>query len=337
MPDQPTAPPVDPSLHAPILQVTEVAPDTANVGASDGYEFVEVYNSSQSPVKWQDFTLSYLYIDASHVVTSSALWPSVPDDVVIQPGKTLVLWVKNAANQSLTAADFNNHWGSHLTAGTDLVEMVNGGMANGGPRGIQVATNTGYEISRADYMTDAETVADKPIQYQWSGGTATAQTQVGIGTATPGYTDPTQVPAGLVADLAPDTAPVITDLRGGTEVPDTDDLELAFDVQDDHQVRTAALTIDTDVDEPTTHQLQFDAPNRYFYTVPDVDLYGKKWIDYTLVARDGNHTVTLGPVRVDLAGGRAGTGAAQPHRRAVRRRLRARRRHDVRRPGRPST
>ena len=46
---------------------------------------------------------------------------------------------------------------------------------------------------------------------------------------------------------------MITDLRGGSEVPDTDDLELAFDVSDDHQVRTAALTIDTDVDEPGTN------------------------------------------------------------------------------------
>ena len=298
VPEQPAAPPVDPDLDAPILQVTEVAPDTANLGGSDAYEFIEVYNSSESPVNWQDFTVNYLYIDASHVVTNSALWPSVPDDVVIQPGKTLVLWVRNAANQSLTAADFNTQWGSHLTAGTDLVEMFSGGMANAGPRGLQVVTNTGHEISRADYLTDAETVADKPIHYRWD--SATTQTQIGTGAASPGYTEPTQVPAGLVADLEPDEAPVVTDLRGGPEVPETDDLELAFDVTDDHLVRTAALTITTDIDEPKTHQLTFDAPDRYQYTVPDVDLYGKKWIEYTLVARDGSHTVTLGPVRIDL-------------------------------------
>ncbi|WP_425437718.1 metallophosphoesterase [Mumia flava] len=298
VPEQPTPPAVDPALDAPILQVTEVAPDTANVGGSDGYEFIEVYNASESPVRWRDFTISYLYIDASHVITSSALWPSVPDDTVVEPGQVIVLWVKNAANQALTAEDFNAHWGSRLTAGTDLLEMQVGGMANGGPRGIQVRTNTGHEISRADYMSDAETVADQPIQYRWESGTV--QTQVGIDTASPGYTAPSQVPSGLVGDPANDEAPEVVDLRGGPEVPVTDDLELAFDVTDDHQVRTVALTLDTDVDEPVTHQLAFDGPNRYYYTVPDVDLYGKKWIEYSVVARDGANTTTYGPVRITL-------------------------------------
>lgn len=298
VPTQPAAPPVDPDLTAPILQVTEVAPDTANVNGGDAYEFVEVYNASAAPVHWNDFTINYLYIDNSHVVTSSALWPSVPTDTVIPPGRTIVLWVRNGANDALTAADFNTHWGSHLTPGVDLLEMRNGGMANGGPRGIQVATNTGHEISRADYMTDAETIADQPIQYRWESGTR--QTSTGTGTATPGYAVAPQVPAGLVAVPSPDAAPVVTDLRGGTEVPVTPDLELAFEVTDDHQVRTVELTLDTDVDEPRTQLLRFDAPDRYGYTIPSVDLFGKQWVEYSLVVRDGAHTVTYGPVRVPL-------------------------------------
>ena len=119
-----------------------------------------------------------------------------------------MLWVKNAANQALTAADFNAALRRHLTAGTDLVEMYNAGMANAGPRGIQVATNTGHEISRADYMTDAETVADTPIQYAWDSSASPTTSRPGRsdgrgGRPTPGYTDPTQVPAGLVATRRP--------------------------------------------------------------------------------------------------------------------------------------
>ncbi|MFJ5880340.1 metallophosphoesterase [Kitasatospora cineracea] len=294
-------PPVDPALRAPLLQVTELAPDTANVNGSDGYEFVEVYNASQSPVRWNDFTLEYLYLDASRVVTSSALWPSVPADTVIGPGRTLVLWVRNGANQALTAADFNKHWGSSLTPGVDLLEMFNGGMANGGPRGIRVSTNTGYEISRADYLNDDQTVADRPIQYRWESGTV--QTMIGPGPATPGRADPGQVPAGLVADPAGDAAPVVTDLRGSSEAPVTDDLELTFEVTDDHQVRTVELTLDTDATEPVTRQLRVGAPGRYAYTVPKVDLFGKSWIEYRVVARDGAHATVLDTVRVGLRDG----------------------------------
>lgn len=291
-------PPSDPDLDAPILQVTEVAPDTANVGGADAYEFIEVYNGSDAPVSFADFTINYLYVDASHVVTNSALWPATPADPVIEPGRTLVLWIKNGANQHLTAADFNAHFGSRLTAGLDLVEIHTGGMANGGLRGIQVETNTGHVVSRADYMNNDQTVADRPIQYRWESGTD--QTLVGVDVATPGYVSPDQVPAGLVVVPDDASAPVITDLTGDLDAPGTDDLALRFDVTDDRQVRTVSLTIADDVGEPTTRLLRFGAPNRYELTVPAVDLYGKAWVEYTVTASDGTSTTTLGPVRVTL-------------------------------------
>ena len=78
VPTQPTAPPTDPDLDAPVLQVTEVAPDTANVAGADAYEFVELYNASESPVEFRDFTLSYLYIDANVVTTNQSLSPATP-------------------------------------------------------------------------------------------------------------------------------------------------------------------------------------------------------------------------------------------------------------------
>ncbi len=236
------------------------------------------------------------------MTTNSALWPAVPADPIIAPGRTLVLWIKNGQNEAMTAADFNAHFGAHLTAGVDLVEIHSGGMANGGLRGIQVMTNTGYDVSRAYYLNDAETVADQPLQYHWESGT-TRQTTIGVGVATPGYAAPEQVPSGLVATPNDVTAPAITDLTGGTETPDTEDLTLDFGVTDAHQVRTVELTLDTDVDEPNTRFLRFGAPDRYAYTIPAVDLYGKRWIEYTVTTSDGTNTSSLGPVRIELAGG----------------------------------
>ncbi|WP_435772036.1 metallophosphoesterase [Nocardioides sp. SYSU DS0651] len=305
VPEPGPVPPPDPSLDAPILQVTEVAPDTANVGGADGYEFIELYNGSDRPVSFRDFTINYLYIDASLLTTNSTLWPAVPSDPVIEPGRTLVLWIKNAANGHLRAADFNAHFGARLTAGTDLVEISSGGMANGGLRGIQVMTNTGHDVSRAYYLNGDQTVADKPIQYRWESGTA--QTLVGTGTATPGYAAPDQVPGGLVVTPDDTTAPAVTDLTGdeSANLPDTAGLDLGFRATDDRLVRTVRLTVDNDVDEPVTRLLQFGAPDQYLYSIPEVDLYGKRWVDYTVTATDGTNETTIGPVRVRLAEGGA--------------------------------
>lgn len=301
VPEPGPVPPADPNLEAPILQITEVAPDTTNVDGADAYEFIEVYNGSDAPISFGDFTINYLYITADRAITNSALWPAVPSDPVIQPGRTLVLWIKNGRNDSLTAADFNAHFGSRLTAGEDLVEIFVGGMANGGLRGIQVQTNTGHKINRADYLTNDQTVPDEPIHYRWDGGSD--QTLVATGVATPGYAAPDQVPAGLVATPADTTTPTVSDLTGSTDAPDTDGLALDFEVTDDQQVRTVELTIENNVDEPATRLLRFDAPSRYGYTIPAVDLFGKRWVQYTLRATDGTNETVLGPVRVQLRDG----------------------------------
>ncbi|GAA5146533.1 lamin tail domain-containing protein [Nocardioides marinquilinus] len=301
VPEQGPAPANDPDLDAPVLQVTEVAPDTANVGGADAYEFIEVYNASDEPVDFDDFAVSYLYTDANETTLSSTLWPAVPADPVIEPGRTLVLWIKNGQNGALSAADFNAHFGARLTAGVDLVEIASGGMSNGGLRGIQVATNTGHDVSRAYYLDDADTVADQPLQYRWESGTK--QTKLGPDVATPGYADPAQVPAGLVATPDDTTGPQVTDLTGSTDAPDTDGLAVDLEVTDDHLVRTVELTIETDVDAPAGRYLRFDAPDRYTYAVPEVDLYGKRWVEYTVRASDGRNETTLGPVRVDLVDG----------------------------------
>ncbi|SEB46293.1 3',5'-cyclic AMP phosphodiesterase CpdA [Nocardioides exalbidus] len=315
VPAQPPAPPTDPSLKAPVLQVTEVAPDTANAGGGDAYEFVEVYNASDAPVQFRDFVLTYLYIDANAVTTNQALWPATPRDAVIDPGQTLVLWVRNGTNEALGQADFNAAFGAHLTLGEDLVEVHTAGMSNGGLRGIRVATDTGIDTSTTYYFDDAQTTPTTAIQYAWNPADSpdhlwvpqprngTVQTMTGLATPTPGYTHPDQVPAGLVRTPANDTAPTIDDLTGGPLLPETEDLTLGFDVRDDHQVRTAELTLATDVGDPIVRSLQFESPERFVYTVPAVDLYGKQWVDYTLEVSDGTHTTTLGPVRIDLSGG----------------------------------
>ncbi|WP_219633572.1 metallophosphoesterase [Nocardioides marinisabuli] len=299
VPEQGPPPATDPALDAPLLQVTEVAPDTTNVGSADGYEFIEVYNASDRPVSFADYVVNYLYTDANEVTLNATLWPARPADPVIAPGRTLVLWIKNSQNDALGAADFNAHFGARLTAGVDLVEIHSPGLANGGLRGIQVRTNTGHDVSRAYYHDDADTVSDQPLQYAW--GSGTVQTKRGTGTATPGYAAPEQVPAGLVATPDDTTAPRITDLTGSDDAPATDGLALELEVGDDRLVRTVELTLETDQDTASSRYLEFGAPDRYSYEVPAVDLYGKRWVEYSVRTSDGTNTSSLGPVRVQLS------------------------------------
>lgn len=311
--------PTDPELRAPLLQITEIAPDTANVNGADAYEFIEVYNASEAPIDFGDYTLAYLYTDnalTEPVTTSSTLWPAQQSDVTIPAGGTLVLWVKNPAGveAGLTVDDFNTAFGTDLVLGEDIVELLNGGMANGGSRGIQVLTNTGHDISRAYYFADDQTTASTAIQYGWNPGEGahlwspptpdgTIQTMLSLAAPTPGSVTRDQVPPALMLPPAAGSAPVITDLTGGSDVPDTVGLDLGFEVTDDVLVRTVTLRLTDNLGATESRNLRFEAANRYDYSVPAADLFGKRWIEYELVASDGATESTLGPVRVELAEG----------------------------------
>ncbi|CAN5404247.1 lamin tail domain-containing protein [soil metagenome] len=302
VPEQGPPPSTDPDLVTAPLQITEVTPDTSNVGSADGFEFVEVYNATDEPIDFDDYTISYLYPLPDLTSSSTALWPATPGDPVIEPGHTLVLWVKNGQNDELTDADFNAEWGSHLTLGTDLVEMHVAGMANGSARGLQVQTNTGYVVSRAYYnLVDKDVVTSQGLQYAVDPADTTKQTLLGSDQATPGYAAPAQVPDHLMHEPADTTAPTILD-TSDTSVAGTDnDVPLVFTVRDDAQVRTVRLSLTNDVEgQAPTRSLTFGSPDQYSYSIPAVDLIGKRWFEYTVTASDGTSTTTYGPIHVDL-------------------------------------
>src|SRR5699024_8425930 len=79
----------------PKLLVTEVVPDSTNVGSADGYEFIEVYNNTDQPTSLEHYTIQYRY---GNDPASDVLWPAVPHDVVITARETLVFWIINGQN-----------------------------------------------------------------------------------------------------------------------------------------------------------------------------------------------------------------------------------------------
>ncbi|QOR69306.1 lamin tail domain-containing protein [Ruania alkalisoli] len=306
-PDPEPSPEPDPDLVTAPLQITEVTPDSSNVGTADGYEFIEVYNATSEPVDFSDYALTYLYPQDFTTNTNEAHWPSVPRDVVIDPAGTLVLWIKNGQNDDLGDAEFNAHYGSALTLGEDLVEIYQGGMANGSSRGLAIRTNTGFDVNRAYYnMTEADdTSPDQGIRYAVSEDLQ-LQTLLDTAPATPGRVQADQIPDGLMVVPEDMTAPVIEDLTPA-EIDPTQDFTLEFEITDDVQVRTATLSLTNDIDvaadaPPREVNLTHAGDNLYRTTVSAVDLTGKSSYTYSLTITDGTNSQTTETVQVPVAG-----------------------------------
>lgn len=301
----PTAEPTpDPSIVTAPLQITEITPDTTNVGTGDGFEFIEVYNATSEPIDFSDYTLNYLYPLADLTNRSTLRWPAVPANVVIPAGKTLVFWVKNGQNDALTDADFNGQFGSTLTLGTDLVEVFVGGMANGSARGVEIISNTGFSVNTAYYNLDGvdDVTANLGIQYGADTENPARQVKLGAIAANPGLVFAEQVPAGLMIVSADTSAPVITDHTLGA-IASTQNFALAATVTDDVQARTVTLHLKSDLDADYLElNLATDGADGYQHRLQSVDLTGKSWYEYYFTATDGHNPVSTPVTRVALTG-----------------------------------
>ena len=298
-----------PATSAP-LQITEVIPDTANVKSADGtsadgYEYIEVYNSTDAAIDFGDYTLKYLYPLSATTTSQTTLWPAEPANVVITPGGTLTVWVKNAANEALTDVDFNKKFGTKLTMGKDLVIIHSAGMANSGARGMEIDTNTGVPINSVLYNFPAGTVdvkVDQGIHYKNDPANPTRQLLVKTAAATPGVVDPAQVPTGLTPVVADTSDPVVID-RSPTTADPAADIPLALTVTDDVQVRTVKLHLKSNTDPDfTVSQLLVDRAGTFGYAVPAVDLVGKRSFEYFFTVSDGSNTVTTAPKTITVNG-----------------------------------
>ncbi|ANE05163.1 lamin tail domain-containing protein [Corynebacterium crudilactis] len=305
--------PVDPTdslfdgLTSPInaapLIITELMANSTNIGGSDGFEYIEVSNTTDEPVDFSNFTLNYLYPQDEFTNTNTAVWAAEPGDVVIQPGKSLVFWVKNGPNDSSTAADFNAEYGTNLEAGKDLVEISSGGMANGSARGMQIQTNTGHIVNRAYYnMAGASDVkANEGLHYGVDEADLLKQTLIGSGAPTPGSAHAVQLPSTLISVVADSSAPTIVD-NTLESIDPSQPFTFSFNITDDIAVRTATLQVTSSAGEEATQVNLIDEDGTFSWELPAADLTGKSWFEYSLSVTDGFNNTTTEPVRITVDG-----------------------------------
>lgn len=291
-----------PSAAAPLI-LTELMVNSTNIGSSDGFEYVEITNTTAEPIDFSDYTLNYLYPQDEFTNTNAAVWAAEPGDVIIEPGKSLVFWIKNGPNDDATVADFNAEYGTNLEAGKDLVEVPSGGMANGSARGMQIQTNTGHMVNRGFYnMAGASDVkANQGLHYVVDESDLLKQSLLGSGAPTPGTVHKTQLPNPLTPVVADSAAPNITDNTASSINP-AEPFTFSFSIDDDIQVRTATLNVTSSAGEAATIISLTEDNGAFSWTLPAADLTGKSWFEYTVSATDGFNHVNTEPVRVTVDG-----------------------------------
>ncbi|MDL4842672.1 lamin tail domain-containing protein [Aquibacillus rhizosphaerae] len=294
---------VDPE-QVPGLLVTEVVPDTDNVGSADGYEFIEIYNNTDQAINFKDYKIQYRYGSDPE---SDIIWPSIPDDVVIPSKETLVFWIINGQNDAQTVADFNANFGTSLIENQDIVKIYSAGMANGSMRGLIVATNTDQELSVA-YYNDVENIDDtqpnKGIVYKYptDGTNQMEKVSAGITNATPGSVESFQVPKQQVSLPVDEMEPTIENLTDIIEINQTEDINLKADVKDNIQVKTVQVYYRAnDQEQYQQALLEEDYDDMmYHYRIYSPEIIAKDYVDYYFVASDGTNEVTSDVYRINV-------------------------------------
>ncbi|MDD9271445.1 S-layer homology domain-containing protein [Paenibacillus sp. GCM10023248] len=287
----------------PPLMVTEIVPDSTNVGSADGYEFVEVYNNTDQTINFKDYKVVYRYTDSGP--DADVPWPADKEDMLIPSKGTLVFWIINNQNGNSTVADFNANYGTNLVEGTDIVRIHSDGMANGSNRGLLIATNTGIELS-ASYYVNGDSKANKGIVYKFPAtGTTMIKASSGTAAATPGSVTQDQVPPQTVK-VTPDTVkPTLTDLTKESVIDQASDLEIIGEAHDETSLKTVALYYKTEKQSQYNKRYLKEsfADTLYHYTVYSPELIGSAYLDYYFTASDGTNETTSPTKRVQIQGG----------------------------------
>lgn len=302
---EPSAPQADSGHNqVPPILVTEVVPTTIGStngsATNDAFEYIEIYNNTNRPIDFSDYHIQYRYPTSPD---NDLIWVPYKEDIVIQPGKALVLWGQNTANVNETVATFNAHFGTNLVENVDIVRM-DVGMHSSRTRWIIVATNSGHELVSAVYndgVTDAAT--DKGVVYRYPEPGSNEMIKISSRERfpTPGSVDPGQVPDELLViedDLIP---PVINNLTEG-EVKPASPVEFVTAAQDDNLVKRMTLSYRTDPQAAFTDlSLRVDREDGlYRHRLEVMDVVGSESVEYYFTASDGTNETTSDTYTVEI-------------------------------------
>ncbi|CAN7295648.1 lamin tail domain-containing protein [Paenibacillus sp. LjRoot153] len=197
----------------PKLLITELSPDTGNYlpteapTSYDAYEFIEIFNSSNTSIDLQGYKLQFTSAD----VTKS--WEKTIDQsFTIAPRETKLIWTRNVGLDFYSDEQFNHYYfdsysEKYIPQGNIYkINDVNG-LVNAGQQTIAISDPNGTEIIRATYNNNGTTdfAEKKTINYAYPFDGSTIMRKIGTMQSTsPGEVQDGQVPPKTKTDdLAP--------------------------------------------------------------------------------------------------------------------------------------
>ena len=183
----------DAAQASPLL-VTEVVTDGPSGTA---YTYAEIYNNSDVPVNFADYTFYYKYPNGTGQVFDKSKWGNKGADLYIEPGKTLVLWQSTGA-AGKTVKEFNEWYGTQLEENKDILRINYSGIHSTDRRGYYIGKDEDTVVTYAWSNEAGDEIptgnADKlGIQYKYDGSRECKD--IGTAKATPGSVSNEQVPS----------------------------------------------------------------------------------------------------------------------------------------------
>lgn len=177
-----------------LLYITEILPYTSY---EDGFEFIELYNNSNTVLDLSRLSLRYYY-------RAGGLKPSDLEEASwtltgqIQPHSAMVLWRVNPEN-TRTVDDFNKHFGTDLVQDRDIVILTGKHLPHKKPVQLELCAKAAV-LERIWYNWDGQEDVrkDRSIMYVYPNGfTSTATVKQSGMEPTPGVLTDGQVPKAI--------------------------------------------------------------------------------------------------------------------------------------------
>ncbi|MFX3634391.1 MAG: lamin tail domain-containing protein [Candidatus Pristimantibacillus sp.] len=286
----------------PTLLITELVPDSTNVGDEDAYEYIEVYNNTDQPINFGDYMIVYRY-------------PGVPDDdlhwrpytsVIIPPQQSLVLWgMTTADTPNRTVDEFNANYGTNLIENVNLIRIPSG-MNDLRERTIAIATSTGQDIVTASYNKGVvDTKSDMGIIYTIP-DTGTLEMKLlssKVVRGTPGSLDPGQAPAQPVSIQTDFVAPTVQN-RTSTAAPDLNHpIEFIAEANDDRLLTSVLLHYKKAQDQVyKSSHIARGKDGLFRHSLDFTEWYGSTKIDYFFRVSDGTNVTETSYAELSLQG-----------------------------------
>jgi hypothetical protein len=277
----------------PELLITEIMPNPSNEGlAGDPYEYVELYNNSNKPIRISDYKV---IVDKSGSVTQT--W-DFKDNKLILPKSTMVVWFNSKYSNSKTWDDFIKHFEGTDNNFTDekRLRFTALGLANTGTFNHTVyRKSNNSKVCIATYVgeTDAN-IQDGTIHYRYPSNGINMEKVADNKKASPGTVTSDQLPP---VESSDNILPVILHDKV------SDYGKISAKVTDNNAVEGVTLYYRTNLKSDlnfVTMANSSEEPTLYEGIIPEREVEGAGWFEYYIEAYDGINLTKTVRYKVDI-------------------------------------